>query len=176
MHRFRCAALACSILCTAPPGMAEEIYRTVDKEGRVIYSDRPADGARPVQIGPTNTMADVPPAAPRPGTKAAPVEVARPYTQILITEPADGSTVPAPVGTFTVHFRIEPQRRPEDAVQLLLDGQPAGTNTADGVLVSAERGEHRLQIQVVDREGRLLGQSAGVRVLVVRPAGKTHPG
>jgi hypothetical protein len=171
----RALVFALTLVHAALAGAAQEIYRTVDAQGRVTYSDRPTDGAESVKVGPANTMSQPAPtvAPPRPeSAEGAP----RPYNLIAITEPADGATVTDQLGDFTVRYRTEPVRQADHAVRLVLDGQPAGTNVADGVRVSgAARGEHRLMIQVLDRNGRLLGQSASVRILVVRPGPGHRP-
>lgn len=162
------AAVALALLGASLATMAEEIYRTVDPQGRVIYSDRPSDGAESVQVGPSNTMTQ--PAPTATSGKPAATETLRPYTLVAITEPRDGDTVTDQLGAFTVQYTTEPQRQADHAVRLLLDGEPAGTNVAGGVRVTGTtRGDHRLQIQLLDRNGRLLGQSGTVRILVVRP-------
>ena len=177
------AALA--LLWAALPATAEEIYRSVDEHGRVIFSDKPSDGAKPVEVRPANTMSQPAPTAPTADKADAqePSAAARPYTLVAIVEPADGATVVDQLGAFTVRFSTEPPRQADHPVRLLMDGEPAGTNVAEGVRVSGStRGDHLLQLQVLDRDGRLLGQSGTVRVLVVRPGpdGSTrrpgHPG
>ena len=32
-----------------------DIYKTVDKDGKVVFSDQPAGNAEPVRLGPTNS-------------------------------------------------------------------------------------------------------------------------
>ena len=149
-------------------GARAEIYKTVDKDGNVTYSDRPSDDAEPVEVGPTNRMTETMPPAPVAKDEPAPVD--RPYTAASITEPANGASISDPVGNFTVRYTLEPQRRPTDSVRLMMDNTPTGMPVADGIMVQgAPRGDHRLQIQVVDSTGRLLAQSGSVRILVVRP-------
>ena len=161
------SAIVLSALALAAPAVAE-IYKTVDKDGKVIYSDRPSDGAQPVEVKPTNRMSETVPPVPTPPGEVAPPE--RPYTSASIIEPGDGATISDPIGNVTVRYKLEPQRRPTDAVRLLLDMKPTGIPTADGIMVqNMERGDHRLQIQVVDPNGRVLAQSGTVNVLVVRP-------
>jgi hypothetical protein len=101
-----------------------EVYKTVDKDGKVTYSDRPSDGAEPVKVAPTNRMTETAPPAPSPTAKAAAPE--RPYTMAAITEPADGATISDPIGNFTVRYTLDPPRRPSDSVRLLMDNAPTG--------------------------------------------------
>jgi Domain of unknown function (DUF4124) len=54
--RHLCSAL---ILLAAAPAIAAEVYRSIDENGIVVYSDRPAEGAQRVHI-----------ATPAPGTPA----------------------------------------------------------------------------------------------------------
>ena len=174
------AAIALMLAVSPAPLVAEEqVYRTVDEQGRVIFSDQPSAGAEPVQVGPANTMSQPARTAPAQGPATSSPAVASAYTLVAITEPADGATVIDQLGAFTVQFRTEPRLQPGHPVRLLLDDEPIGTPVADGIRVTgSSRGDHILKLQILDGDGRLLGQSGSVRVLVVRPGpnGKKRPG
>ena len=83
---------------------------------------------------------------------------AAPYTSARITAPADGEGLRANSGDFVVQAHIEPELRQGHRLRLLLDGNAQGTaQTASAIpLTGIERGEHQLQLQIVDADGSIL--------------------
>lgn len=172
--RILTACFAAALLATVARA---EIYRTVDKDGRVIYTDRPSDGAQTVEVGPTNTMQEM---APRPAEEPAadaPQDTGPAgYERIAITEPASGATVSNAAGNILVRYALRPALRKGDRVRLLVNGQPTGAPAEGGLLASGmARGEHSLTIQVLDPSGMVLGTSAPVGVTLVRPPPRPAP-
>ena len=53
-------------LCVTP-GYAQEIYKVVNQDGSVTYTDKPVVNAEPVELGPDNRMSlPAPPPQPQP--------------------------------------------------------------------------------------------------------------
>jgi hypothetical protein len=59
-------------LMAAGTAWAQQIYKSVDPQGRVIYTDRPVEGAKPVDLPPVTTV----PAVKVPEKKPAAAEAA----------------------------------------------------------------------------------------------------
>lgn len=154
----------------------EEIYKTVDKDGNVVFSDQPAGKAEPVRVGRTNAMQ--PPAATSKPAGSAPAGEAGPvYDSVEITSPADGGTVTNPSGNILVRFTLAPPLRQGDSTRLLVDGMPGGIPADGGLLApTTSRGEHRLEVQVLDAAGTVLATSAPVHVTVFRNPIRDKPG
>jgi hypothetical protein len=165
---------ACAVVLLLAHPVLAQVYKSVDKDGRVIYSDQPSPGAEAVPLGHTNRVPTVETAAPPAPDQ--PTSSGPPYTRIAIVEPAEGATITNPGGNFSVQFVLEPALRDGDTVQLLVDGQPAGTVSGTGIqLVGVLRGEHTLELVVVDPRGRFAARAELVHITLIRPNPK-RPG
>jgi hypothetical protein len=151
---------------------ATEVYRSIDKDGQVIYSDRPGNGAEPVKVKPVNTLPELqkPPSPEATQESAGPGEASIVYTKVAITSPQQGAIITNAGGSFLVSLVLEPQLRAGDTALLLLDGQPAGAPGDGGItVVGVSRGEHALQLQVTDAAGKVVASSEVVLITMYRP-------
>ncbi|MCB1702091.1 MAG: DUF4124 domain-containing protein [Halioglobus sp.] len=61
--------VVCLILTAA--GATAQVYQSKDAEGNPVFSDRPSDGARAIEVPPTNSADSVEPREPSPAAPAA---------------------------------------------------------------------------------------------------------
>ncbi len=82
----------------------------------------------------------------------------RPYTSARLIFPSAGEAVRANGGELSVEVQITPVLHSGHRAQLLLDGVPQGPSRPSPRfhLVGVDRGEHRLQVRVVDADGEIL--------------------
>lgn len=148
---------------TATTAQAAPAWRWVDQNGQVHYSDRPVPGATQIELAGAQGFGA--PAAPRtnstptpPATQAAATAL---YTSVDILSPAEQETLRGTGGSVTVRVAFEPALRPAHRYDLLLDGQRRNLNTATPsvTLPDVFRGEHTLQVIVLDTTGRELMRS-----------------
>ena len=160
-------------LLVSGPALAQQIYRSVDENGNVVFSDQPplpGQTAERVELGELNTAAPPPPKAPAPA--AAPAPAPTPAPTVTITSPANEATIAMGPGNFSVSGRAEPPLGPGERLQLLMDGDAVGAPQAsaswglEGVL----RGPHDLVIRRLASGGKVLAESDSVRVYVLRPS------
>ena len=91
-----------------------------------------------------------------------PLSVAEPsaslYDRAGILSPADGEGLRANSGDFVVQAQVEPELRQGHRLRLLLNGSAQGTAQASSTfpLTNVERGQHQLQLQIVDENGGIL--------------------
>ena len=152
-----------------PASGATRVYRLVDEGGEVTYTDRPAAAAQAIDVPTTNTM---PAPAPTAAAEAA-VEADAGYS-VHITAPADQTIIPRGPGSFSVAAEVSPGLGPGRQLQLLVDGVAEGEPRSQPSwnLSNVFRGSHRLQVQVLDRDGAELARSAAVTVYVFRPSSR----
>ncbi len=156
-------------------GLTQNIYRTTDAEGNVVFTDSPPANATPadrVEIRPTNTV-QPPQIPPRPASENTPnveAEVAS-YT-LTITEPANETTFPMGPGNFSVNVNVSPALGSAENLQLFVDGAPQGEpqRASTWSLTNVYRGQHDLTVGVIDESGNTLAISPPVRVFVMRPS------
>ena len=101
----------------AAPLLAQEVYRWVDDDGHVHYSDRPREGAEEVVLPKAQTFSAPPVAArsaqPDPGE---PFE----YDSISVTRPAEEETIWNTANQVEVAVALKPRLRRGDKIMWYL--------------------------------------------------------
>jgi hypothetical protein len=153
---------------------AQEIFRTTDEHGNVVFTDQPpagvAEGER-IELQQTNTTPATPlPPKTKPEQPAAEAET--PGFEVAITAPPNETTIAMGPGNFSVTAGVQPALTGGAMLQLYVGGAPWGepqqANSWD--LTNVFRGAHDLTVAVVDEEGQQLAESEPVRVYVLRPS------
>ncbi|WP_246837614.1 DUF4124 domain-containing protein [Salinicola sp. MH3R3-1] len=162
---------------------AASVYRHVDADGNVVYSDEPRAGHR-VDLKPIAVVdPDTPEIRTRSDQPTPASASAVDYERFTISSPHDEQTLPTgQAGNVQVQLAIEPALQRGDRVQLRVDGEvrqsPMHTNVF--ALSQLERGEHRLQAELVDAQGRVRLATPAVTLYVQRasvnlPANPNNP-
>lgn len=172
------------LILLAPLTMAE-VYKTVDKDGRTVYTDKPkTDNAEKVELPGLNT---VPGAQPLPNSYPAVSIDARParveYTIDIISPRAD-VTIPVGQRDLAIAAVVSPSLQPDHLLVYFMNGELLEETTMSNIIVKdVPRGTHTLVIEVIDQSGQSLGISAPVIVNVIRhvikknapPVPRPHP-
>jgi hypothetical protein len=156
---------------------ATEMWRWVDENGVVHFSDRPQPGAERVDLRPAQTFT-APPVEPRPPRRAPeePANATIRYTQLSILSPAEGETL-WNIGTeLNVQLAIDPPLAGAHELRVFLDGvrvadSPQG---AQFTLRDVFRGERRLRVSIVDESERELVSTPTI-VFYVQQASLQNP-
>lgn len=168
------ALLLGGLLLAAGTAHAATVYKWVDAQGVIHFSDQPHPEAQEVEVKESQTYksspASVPSSSSSGETKAAP----RLYTLCELYRP-ENDEVFLNTSTLTAKLRLQPQLAGGDRIFLALDGkritdQP--TNSAEFVLNDMERGTHSLFAVVLDNSGNTLCTSASVTFHVRQPSVK----
>ena len=164
---LKCLIALTSLLATLAG--AQSVYTWVDANGQRHYSDRPVDGATPVQISESQTFSN-PPDVPVAGlqTAAEPESPAFSYSIIDVVGPAEQETLWNIATILPVELAIFPALRQSDRIDLILDGGyiEIGARTLSLTVSEVYRGEHTLQAVIVDGNGDEVGRSATVTFFV----------
>jgi hypothetical protein len=166
--------LLVSTLTLAQSLMAQQIFRTTDEHGNVIFTDKPPASStttESVELPPTNTT----PATPIPQRTEPEPEPEEPESagfKVAITVPTNETTIPMGPGNFSVTVKVEPALGQGASLQLYMDGIPWGDpqRNKSWALTNVFRGGHDITVAVVDEEGQHLASSEPVRVYVLRPS------
>lgn len=150
-----------------------DVYRWTDADGQVHYTDRPRPGAERITIivsppasgAPGGTSTSSGAQEPEPDESPAPVER---YQSLNITSPTQEQVLWNIEGQLEVAAAVEPPLQPGHALQFTLDGQTALAEPGSTSVQFQDifRGEHSLQVEVVDAEGRTLVASPTTRFYV----------
>ena len=162
--------LVALLMSCALGAQAEEVWRWVDENGVVHYSDRPRPGAERIELDRPQTY--TPPALPAPRQTPTPTQsgpdAATAYTGVSVVSPAAGETLWNIAGDLTVQVEVQPGLAPGHQLRVSLDGQRVETPPGATQFTVSEvyRGEHRLSVSVVDENGRELVSSEPVTFYV----------
>ena len=148
-----------------------QVYRWVDENGVVHYSDMPVEGAEEIQLPKDGRRR---PAFASQPTVTAPTEqeaVEQPaafkYETIEVVAPAPEETLWNIEGVLNVAVRVAPGLRPEDRLRVYFDGEERTVTSSTGfTLEEVWRGVHNIQVEVIDPTGKLMARSLPNRFYV----------
>lgn len=152
-----------SLLAFTSMVAADTLYKWVDDQGNVHYSDKPQPGAQKIEIPKAPTFTPATPAmpVPPPATGASrPQDSGHlPYTQISVSSPKDQDTV-WNTSSVTVSVSLTPALQAGDSVTISVDGQ-SQTTQGTATFTDLDRGEHDVTVTVNGRSasGTLRAQS-----------------
>ena len=148
---------------------AQEAYRWVDEDGIVHYSDRPREGAEQILL-PTPNVATTRRIEPRqqPGSPAddAAQEPPPGYETISIVSPESEQTLWNIEGVLNVSVSLTPPLKPGHRVRAYHNGVAQMVTGTSFQIQEVWRGEHNLQVEVLDATGKLLIRSQPTRFYV----------
>jgi hypothetical protein len=152
-----------------------DIYKSINADGEVVYSDQSTQGAERVQVAPLPSYT---PQVPRTLRRSAPVATeTMSYESFRIIHPASEATIRNNLGTVAIETQLAPALMVPlgHRIQYYLDGVAHGTaaDTASLTLSNVDRGEHRISASVVDAAGTVLISTTETTVFVKR-ASKLH--
>jgi hypothetical protein len=159
MRRF---LLTLSLLI--PALAAGQVFKWVDTDGKIHYSDRPVAGAE--AVGVPLQKSPPPQRQPIPG-QASP----GPYAQFEIVIPSDNATVHDAEGNVQVGLLLDPALMEGHRLQILTDGAPTNGDVPGTQLriSGLPLGSHQLQAQIVDASGTLVASSSVVHFHLRKP-------
>ena len=162
--------LIMSLMVCVLPLEAQTIYRYVDSQGNIHFTDKPRKGAQPVTLPPVQTFST--PVIPQPVEEAKPQEEEqRGYQSLTILAPTNGETIRNNQGLITVNTMLKPKLKSGDKYQMIYDGTPLGDPqpSSSFILNNVFRGAHNIMVQIVDAKGKVLITSETITVFMHRP-------
>lgn len=163
-------SLIAGIVCCAGISaqvIANDVYKTVDENGKVTYSDNPT-GTKIEEVD-LPTINNAPAVEPQPYTPRT-----RPsHTQsgVTITSPSDQTQILAGQRDLIVSAQVNPPIGSGFSAQLYFNGKPFGSpqDSANFVIKEIIRGEHTLSVVVLNPRGKIISRSKSITVYVHRP-------
>jgi Domain of unknown function (DUF4124) len=144
-----------------------EVYRSVDENGNVVFTDQPSPDAELIEVDELQTIKPPPvgdfkytppPAKPEPK-----------YTDISITSPQHDAAIRDNGGNVTVNIATQPGLRGNDMLVLYLDGKEIMLGKSNAKAFSGlDRGSHQLRAVIKDADGRIQLSSQSVTFHLLR--------
>ena len=149
------------------------IYKTVDADGNIVFTDVPpldTSKSQEVKVGVSNTFEN-----PQLGPGArqvwnggqdgeqTPAETEFAYHQAVIVAPVNDASLRENGGNVSVKTRISPNLRPGHKLRLLVDESPLGRliSASEFALTNVDRGSHTLRLQIVNQAGAVIFDGPG---------------
>ena len=135
-----------------------DVYKSVDENGEVIFSDQPTPNAQRMKLPELPTYKALPVPSFSGSTKTAPV--ASPYDSMKIVVPENDATIRDNQGIVRVEVVLEPPLKIKQGhkIQFYLNGEPHGipVGTTTISFSNLDRGTYTLTTSVVDAGGAVL--------------------
>lgn len=155
------------VFCLSFAAVAE-VYKTVDEDGKVIFTDNPR-GKKHVE------KVDLPPVNSQPALQVPErpknTEHAPNFKPVLlIKSPQQGAQIPTGQYEIPVSISARPALKDGQTIQMLINGEPFGTpqTSTEFVLKDVFRGAHQLSAQLRSPKGAVIATSASVTIFVQR--------
>ena len=141
------------------------IYKKVNEDGTVTYSDTPFDGAEKVIIKaqssviPSTPVAPPPPPAPKPAVKPK-------KHKLSILSPENESTIRDNSGNFRIITKLEPSA----AGIYTLDMNGVTYQSPNGVfdMKNMNRGEYNYKVTFADKSGKVIASTKSSTLFLQR--------
>jgi hypothetical protein len=160
------------MLCASAAAGGATVYKWVDAQGIVHYSDQPHPGAEKLEIGGIQTYSGGSSRSSAATSSDAEEESdTQPYTVCELYKPSS-EEVFFNTQEVTARLRVQPALRRGDRISLALDGRrlpesPAGSEVT---ITPVFRGTHTLVLVVEDRGGNVVCQSPAVTFHIRQPS------
>ena len=155
------------------------VYKWVDKDGKVHYSDEPHPNAEVVELK-EKTLNQI--ALPPVKNDVDDSQVIQQIQyQVVITSPTEEETVRDNNGDFQVTATVTPEIKSQYLMALKLDGQTVGQPQVGGIfqLKNIDRGEHTIVVDAMTQNGKVFASSSPRKIFLhqaaMNPVPKKQP-
>lgn len=180
--RYIALWLSAAALSGFAPGARAEVYKVVDENGNVTYTDQaPGPDARPMVLRELSVISPQV-AAPKAGTEQAAEadaavegeqdvmsirELRRAYRDFRIVSPMQEQHVWGTGNEVTIAWGAQYPLQPGMMVTIYVDGQAQPPTTQSAISMgSMDRGEHQVYAELVDSQNRRIALAETVTFFV----------
>lgn len=181
---FLLILVALALAIAAGP-LAAQVYKTVDEDGNVTYTDQPPkDGSKPVKLRPISVIEaptyEVAPKATEEGAEGGKEMslkyLRKNYKDFAIVAPQSEESIWHPDAAITVAWNVGYRLQEGMQVTIYVDGVQQATTTEQIIPVSGlDRGEHTVTAELKDAKNRRIATAAPVTFFVRRPGLNQRP-
>lgn len=151
--------------------VSADVYRSIDEDGNVVFTDKPSPDAEKIRIDKVQTIS--PPAVKdfeyTPPAKSADSV----YTKLEVVNPKNDQVFTGGTGDIMVSVLIQPALNTAhgDRLIIYMDGKKqAESGSTSFAFTGLHRGTHTTKVDVVNRDGKSIKSSAPVSFTIHRPS------
>ncbi|MFN2359449.1 MAG: DUF4124 domain-containing protein [Marinobacter sp.] len=155
--------------------LSAEVYRQVDAQGNVTYTDEPAEGseAEEVEVKPVTTVT-----LPKLESVQEPEQLRErveeqgaAYDSVTFVAPGDDEAFHSGSGDVEFQVTSSPSLRDNHKYEVTLDGQPVGQSESGTVMVrNVYRGTHDAGVNIIDGNGVTIKSGDTISFTIHRPS------
>jgi len=180
MRPLRILTAVCLVSLGISLSQAGEIYKTVDEDGRVTYSDKPPRQHKgdKAELPPVNTMekTEKPRSSPQDSVPTSQSEQAIDY-QLSLASPEQDAQLPPGQRDLVIRVELDPPLAPEHQLVYYMDGEEIARGRHSQYRIEEIfRGTHQIRVAIVNQRGQTLQASDTRQVHVHRPSLLLGPG
>ena len=177
-HKKILLILIAFLLAVMAGPLAAQVYKIVDKDGNVTYTDQPpSDGSKPIKLAPISVIeAPIYEKAPEKAKEGAEGEeiplrdLRRLYRDFAIISPQSEESVWHPDGPIAVAWSAGNPLQKGMQVTVYLNGKKQATTTEQIIPVAGlDRGEHTVTAELKDAKNRRIATAEPVTFFIQRP-------
>ncbi|MGM0572085.1 MAG: DUF4124 domain-containing protein [Pseudomonadota bacterium] len=155
--------------------LSAEVYRQVDSQGNVTYTDEPVEGteAEEIKVKPITTVT-----LPKPEAVQEPEQLRQKveeegaaYDSVTFLAPGDDEAFHSGSGDVEFQVTSSPSLRDNHKYEVTLDGQPVGQSESGTVMVrNVYRGTHDAGVNIIDSNGVTIKSGETITFTIHRPS------
>jgi hypothetical protein len=149
-----------------------QVYKTVDKDGNVRYSDSPpSEQSESIKLPNINTLpADL---QGQSYNNSSTVNEEVSGYQVEIISPRNEVVIPPGQRDLAVAVSVTPMLQSDHLVTYYLDDELVEETQATSIVIqNPPRGGRTLRVEVIDQTGEVLGQSEARTITIIRPTNR----
>ncbi|NOR19874.1 MAG: DUF4124 domain-containing protein [Xanthomonadales bacterium] len=166
------------VLVLAAMPLTAQVYRVVDEDGNVTYTDQPpGDGSKPIKLQPISVI-ETPKYETKPKPKAEGEDgeplslrsLRRMYRDFAIVAPQSEESIWHPEAPITVAWSTGSQLQDGMTVSVSIDGK-LQTSTTDRVIPvgNLDRGEHTVTAELTNERNQKVATAEPIVFFIRRP-------
>ncbi len=132
----------------------DTVYKSMDEEGNIIFTDKPSEGAEKIEIkkAPAVNFPDVP--AFKKSTSGKKDKKGQ-QRKVTISSPGNDETIQSNPGSLTVTTTLEGSLKENEELVLYMDGKKIHSGKSNQFsLTNIDRGTHDLYVELVSADGK----------------------
>ena len=181
IHKFFLLILATLVLAVVSTPLTAQVYKTVDKDGNVTYTDQPpSDGSKPIKLRPISVIeapkyevapkADEESAADGEPKQMTLKYLRKNYRDFAIIAPQSEETIWNPEQGISVAWNVGYQLQAGMKVVVSVDGKQMAVSSDQVIPVAiTDRGEHTVTAELQDAKNRRIATAEPVVFYIRQP-------
>lgn len=140
---------------------AETVYKTVDKEGNIIFTDKPSADSEEIKLQELQTIKNPNPAKYKEQGRAKDKSKALSYTSFTVISPENGSGLRSNNGSVNISLKLEPALQGGHKIIIALDGEEISNGSSSSASVqNLDRGMHSISASIIDGNGNKVSSTS----------------